>query len=163
MASQSSPMDCEGIIFFLIPLSKFKYFLYEFDLSDPTLDLPNNIWEAMLDLHKRLLTAIPNIRRELWNKKVDEFYRNNFRNFKPPDDELTRTVNEIIDEINETDDEVTYDQKQKSSKRQMEKKGDKNYNQLIEDMKNSLTVGNNSIGSIETNFENLEQAKGVIT
>ncbi len=93
MASQSSPMDCEGIIFFLIPLSKFKYFLYEFDLSDPTLDLPNNIWEAMLDLHKRLLTAIPNIRRELWNKKVDEFYRNNFRNFKPPDDELTRTVN----------------------------------------------------------------------
>jgi hypothetical protein len=30
-------------------------------------------------------------------------------------------------------------------------------------MKNSLTVGNNSIGSIETNFENLEQAKGVIT
>jgi hypothetical protein len=163
MASQSSPMDCEGIIFFLIPLSKFKYFLYEFDLSDPTLDLPNNIWEAMLDLHKRLLTAIPNIRRELWNKKVDEFYRNNFRNFKPPDDELTRTVNEIIDEINETDDEVTYDQKQKPSKRQMEKKGDKNYNQLIEDMKNSLTVGNNSIGSIETNFENLEQAKGVIT
>ncbi len=169
MTSQSSPVDCgsnmeyEGIIFFFITLSKVKYFLDEFDLSDPTIDLSNNIWEAMLDLHKRLLTAIPNIRRELWNKKVDEFYRNNFRNFKPPDDELTRTVNEIIGETNETDDEVTYDQKQKPSKRQMEKKGDKNYNQLIEDMKNSLTVGNNSIGSIETNFENLEQAKGVIT
>jgi hypothetical protein len=121
----------------------------------------------MIDLHERLITAIPNIRRELWNKKIDEFYRNNFRNFKPPDDELTITVNEIIDEIideiNENDDEVTYDQKQKLSNGQKKKKGDKNYNQLIEDMKNSLSVGNNSIGSIETNFENLEQAKGVIT
>lgn len=94
----------------------------------------------MIDLHKRLLTAIPNIRRELWNKKIGEFYRNNFRNFKPPDDELTITVNEIIDEINENDDEVTYDQKQKPSNRQKKKKGDKNYNQLIEDMKNSLSV-----------------------
>ena len=164
MASQSSPMDYEGIIFFfLIPLSKFKSFLDEFDLSDPTIELPNNIWEVMIDLHKRLLTAIPNIRRELWNKKIDEFYRNNFRNFKPPDDELTTTANEIIDEINENDDEFTYNQKQKPSNRQKKKKGDKNYNQLIEDMKNSLSVGNNSIGSIETNFEDLEQAKGVIT
>jgi hypothetical protein len=71
MTSQSSPVDCgsnmeyEGIIFFFITLSKVKYFLDEFDLSDPTIDLSNNIWEAMLDLHKRLLTAIPNIRREL--------------------------------------------------------------------------------------------------
>jgi hypothetical protein len=117
----------------------------------------------MIDLHKRLITAIPNIRRELWNKKIDEFYRNNFRNFKPPDDELTITVNEIIDEINENNDEVTFNQKQKPLKRQKKKKVDKNYNQLIEDMNNSLSVGNNSIGSIETNFENLEQAKGVIT
>jgi len=132
-------------------------------LSDPTIELPNNIWEVMIDLHKRLITAIPNIRRELWNKKIDEFYRNNFRNFKPPDDELTITINEIIDEINENDDEVTYNQKQKTSNRQKKKKGDKNCNQLIEDMKNSLSVGNNSIGSIETNFESLEQAKGVIT
>ncbi len=44
MASQSSPTDCgsnmdfEGKIFFLIPLSKFKYFLDEFDLSDLTID-----------------------------------------------------------------------------------------------------------------------------
>jgi hypothetical protein len=74
----------------------------------------------MIDLHKRLLTAIPNIRRELWNKKINEFYRNNFRNFKPPDDELTITVNEIIDEINENNDEVTYDQK--LSKRQKKRK-----------------------------------------
>ncbi len=70
MASQSSPMDCgsnmdyEGIIFFfLIPLSKLKSFLDEFDLPDPTIDLPNYIWEVMIDLHKRLLTAIPKVKR----------------------------------------------------------------------------------------------------
>jgi hypothetical protein len=54
------------------------------DTSDITIELPNNIWEAMVDLHKRLITAIPNIRRDLWNKKFEEFYQNNFRNFKPP-------------------------------------------------------------------------------
>jgi hypothetical protein len=50
-------------IFFLIPLSKFKSFLDEFDLSDPTIDLPNYIWEVMINLHKRLLTAIPRVKR----------------------------------------------------------------------------------------------------
>jgi G:T-mismatch repair DNA endonuclease (very short patch repair protein) len=45
--------------------------------------LPNFIWEAIVDLHKRLLTAIPRSRRSFWLEKVNEFYKNNFTNIKP--------------------------------------------------------------------------------
>jgi G:T-mismatch repair DNA endonuclease (very short patch repair protein) len=37
----------------------------------------------MIDLHKRLLTAIPKNRGSFWVEKVNEFYKNNFRNIKP--------------------------------------------------------------------------------
>jgi hypothetical protein len=59
------------------------HFLDIFDFDESTIDLPNSIWEAIVDLHKRLLTAIPENRRGFWAEKVDEFYKNNFRNIKP--------------------------------------------------------------------------------
>jgi G:T-mismatch repair DNA endonuclease (very short patch repair protein) len=34
----------------------------------------------MVDLHKRMLTAIPKNRRSYWTEKVDKFY---LRNLKP--------------------------------------------------------------------------------
>ncbi len=55
-----------------------------FDLSDETIDMPKVIWEAMIDLHKRILTVIPKKRRIHWHEKVEEFYQNYFRNLKPP-------------------------------------------------------------------------------
>ncbi len=59
------------------------YLLDEFDVSDPTIDLPHSIWIDMVDIHKRLLTAIPKNRRDYWKEKVDDFYKNHFRNTKP--------------------------------------------------------------------------------
>jgi len=46
----------------MYPYTILKIFLDDFDLSDPNIDLPINIGEAMEDLHKRLLTAIPKIK-----------------------------------------------------------------------------------------------------
>jgi hypothetical protein len=37
----------------------------------------------MVDLHRRILTAIPKKRRSYWNEKVDEFYILYFKNQKP--------------------------------------------------------------------------------
>ena len=37
----------------------------------------------MIDLHKRILTAIPKNRRCYWTEKADEFYLLYFRNKKP--------------------------------------------------------------------------------
>ncbi len=51
-------------------------------LDDPTIDLPDNIWEDMMNLHNRLLTAIPKIRRNYWSEKIDDFYITYFSNLK---------------------------------------------------------------------------------
>jgi hypothetical protein len=37
----------------------------------------------MVNLHKRLLTAIPKIKRSYWTEKIDDFYITYFRNLKP--------------------------------------------------------------------------------
>lgn len=54
------------------------------DYEDILMNLPNSIWVDMLDLHKRLSTAIPKKRRNYWVVKIDEFYRLYFINQKPP-------------------------------------------------------------------------------
>jgi hypothetical protein len=45
--------------------------------------LPNAVWLIMLNLHNRLLTAIPKNNRNVFVEKLDEFYRLNFTNEKP--------------------------------------------------------------------------------
>ncbi len=78
MDSPSSAMDYEGMLFF--------YQFYSFNklsLDELAIELPNNIWEPMVDLHRRILTAIPKKRRSYWNEKVDEFYILYFKNQKP--------------------------------------------------------------------------------
>jgi hypothetical protein len=34
----------------------------------------NQIWEAMIDLHKKTLTIISKNTKSCWNEKVEEFY-----------------------------------------------------------------------------------------
>lgn len=46
-------------------------------------NLPDFIWLKMLDLHKRISTALPENRRNYWVERIDEFYRTNFTNQKP--------------------------------------------------------------------------------
>jgi hypothetical protein len=37
----------------------------------------------MVNLHKKLLTAIPKIKRSYWSEEIDDFYITYFRNLKP--------------------------------------------------------------------------------
>jgi hypothetical protein len=77
MDSPSSAMDYEGMLFF--------YQFYSFNklsLDELAIELPNNIWEPMVDLHRRMLTAIPKKRRSYWSNKVDEFCLLYFKNNK---------------------------------------------------------------------------------
>ncbi len=86
MDSPLFPMDYEGIhVYYFLINSTFliKILLDEFDVSDPTIELPNNIWEVMVNLHKKLLTAIPKIKRSYWTEEIDDFYITYFRNLKP--------------------------------------------------------------------------------
>jgi hypothetical protein len=46
------------------------------------IELPNDIWLPMVNLHNRILTAIPKKRRGYWNENVDEFYSFYFKNKK---------------------------------------------------------------------------------
>jgi len=79
MASPLSTMDYEGMLFsYLFNFLKVLIFLDELNI-----ELPNNIWEDMVELHKKLLTAIPKNRRSYWTEKVDEFYLIYFKNLKP--------------------------------------------------------------------------------
>lgn len=43
-------------------------------------NLPENIWNDMLSLHKRLTTAIPNYYRDKWIERVNSFYTKHFNN-----------------------------------------------------------------------------------
>ena len=44
------------------------------EMDSDRFSLPDDIWDHMMDLHKRMLTAIPRNRREYWASKVNEFY-----------------------------------------------------------------------------------------
>ena len=55
-------------------LINFILFKIELSLDELTIELPNNILEPMVDIHTRMLTAIPKNRRSYWSNKVDEFY-----------------------------------------------------------------------------------------
>jgi hypothetical protein len=73
------------------------------------------------------------------------------------EDPLSKAVDEIIDEINPSDEEITNELK--SPKRKSKPVKDK-HKQLIEELKNSLSVGNQSIE--KHNFKQLNEAKEVI-
>ncbi len=80
------------------------------------------------------------------------------------EDPISKAVDEVIDEINAWDNEQIIDEPKsnKQSKRKSKSAKDK-HKQLIEELKNSLFVGNQSIGTIEKlNFNKLKQAKEVI-
>jgi hypothetical protein len=49
-------------------------FLIQIFLDELTIELPNNIWEVTVELHKKLLTEIPKAGRSYWSEKVDKFY-----------------------------------------------------------------------------------------
>ncbi len=106
----------------MYPYTILKIFLDDFDLSDPTIDLPTNIWEAMVDLPSQILTIIK-ISENLFLFRVDE---------------LSKDVDEVIDEINAEDNEEVIN-KPKSSKSSKQSKSAKNKrNQLIEELKKSF-------------------------
>jgi hypothetical protein len=76
--------------------------------------------------------------------------------FRP--DELSKAVDEVIDEINASDEEVIDEPKSKSNKpsKRKRKSAKEKHKQLIEELKNSLSVGNQSVGAIEKhNFDKL--------
>ncbi len=79
------------------------------------------------------------------------------------DDEISKATDEVIDEIY-TDDEALHPSTSKSVNRIRKSEKSKNYHQIIEKMKKSLIVSNQSGELIGTNIlENIDQAKEVIT
>jgi hypothetical protein len=53
-----------------------------------------------------MLTAIPKNRRSYWSNRVDEFYLLYFKNKKPKKDSISKAVDDIIDEIYASDEEI---------------------------------------------------------
>jgi hypothetical protein len=72
-------------------------------------------------------------------------------------DSISKAADEVIDEINASDEEIT-EETHKPLKRKLKSKK-KNQNDLIKLMKSSISIGNESNPTNNINFENLVQAK----
>ena len=73
---------------------------------------------------------------------------------------MSKAADEVIDEINVSDEEIK-EQNRKSSKRRIKSKKN-NQSDLIDLMRKSIFIGNKSNVTININFENLNEAKGII-
>jgi hypothetical protein len=76
------------------------------------------------------------------------------------EDSISKAADEVIDEINVSDEEIK-EQTHESSKRRIKSKKN-NQSDLIDLMRKSISIGNKSNPTININFENLNEAKGVI-
>ena len=76
------------------------------------------------------------------------------------EDSISKAADEVIDEINVSDEEIK-EQTHESSKRKITSKKN-NQSDLIDLMRKSISIGNKSNPTININFENLNEAKGVI-
>jgi hypothetical protein len=75
-------------------------------------------------------------------------------------DSISEAADEVIDEINASDEEIKEETHEPFKRKSKSKK--KNQDDIIKLMRNSISIGNKSKPTNNINFENLVQAKGVI-